>query len=61
VREKDPEEEDVWHVVGLREADHQVEIYFDIRKQEILKFGKTGLRNLLEIGGMKAFILPAYD
>jgi len=61
VLEKDPEEEDVWHVVGLREADHQVEIYFDIRKQEILKFGKTGLRNLLEIGGMKAFILPAYD
>jgi len=62
VREENPGEEDPvcrWTVVSLKEADYQMRIGYIFRSED--KRGTTGLRNLLEIGGMKIFILPANE
>ena len=66
VYEERPEEEDPiyrWLYVGLRETDYQIRIYYGpfSGNLENYKGGTTGLRNLMEVGEMKVFILPAYD
>ena len=66
VWEERPEEEDPiyrWLHVGLRETDYQIRICYASfgGDQENREGAVTGLRNLLEIGEMKAFILPTYE
>jgi len=62
IYEKDPEE-DVWNVVGREPTDFQIEMFYQVvgGGEKNFKAGTEGLKSLLEIGDMKAFILPAYE